>query len=335
MIPANSSPRRRGRRPLLRRLAASAAAVALGLVALGSAAVAQASADKKLCVFDPSGANGDLYRRMQDYQTAAAAWGVTFSLRPVLDESVAASDFENGQCDAVVLTGVTGQKYNPKTYTLEAMGLFTKYESLKRAIKTLALPKASVINKNRDFETVGVLPGGAVYLFLRDRGLSDVSQLAGRSIATIGTDKSARYMVNKIGATPKLASISNFASMFNNSSVDICYAPATAHDPLELWRGLGDDGGVVKFPISQLTFQIFIRSDEFPADFGQRSREYVSQQFDAMLRLVTSAEGKIKAWVPISDGDFQRYNTLLSTVRHELIKQGSYDATVVALGEKL
>jgi hypothetical protein len=84
-----------------------------------SDAAAQA---KVLCVYDPSGAAGDAYQYAKDYQTAAIAWGVTFEPKPYTSETVAAADFRNGKCDAVILTGVRVQQFNRKTYSVEAIG---------------------------------------------------------------------------------------------------------------------------------------------------------------------------------------------------------------------
>jgi ABC-type amino acid transport substrate-binding protein len=311
-------------------------AASLGLGSLAHAGPARA-ADKSLCVFDPGGANGDLYAKMKGYATTAVGWGVNFTLKPYTDESVAASDFRNKKCDAVLLTGVTGKEFNKKTYTLEAMGLFVSYEKLRTAIQVLAQDKASAqaLNRSGAFETVGVYPAGAVYLYVRDRQLSSVEKLSGRSIATLGGDPAARYLVEHVGATAKLAEVSTFASLFNNGSVDVCYSPATAYRPLELHRGIGSSGGVIRFPLAQLTFQLFIRAEEYPAGFAQRSREYASGQFGAMLRIIQEAEGAVKSWIDISGPDVDKYKELLRKVRDALVDQGVYDRTIVEIGERL
>ena len=309
-----------------------AAALGLGLVALAGARPTQAAESKTLCVFDPSGASGDVFAKMKGYQADALLWGVNFTLKPYTDESVAASDFRNKVCDAVVLTGVTGREFNPKTYTLEAMGLFPSYQALGNAIRLLANPKAAPLSQHQGFETVGVLPAGAVYLYLRDRGNASLPKLSGRSIAAIGADPAARQMINRVGATATRADVSTFASLFNNGSVDVCYSPATAYKPMELHRGVGSDGGVVRFPIAQLTFQIYVRPDEFPADFGKSSRARVAQDFDAMLRIIERAEASVGAWIDVSADDAKRYTELLRDVRDQLKAQSVYDGAILKLG---
>lgn len=51
-----------------------------------------------------------------------------------------------------------------------------------------------------------------------------------------------------------------------------------AFKPLELQKGLGTKGAIVNYPILQVTGNIIIRPDKFPAGFGQKSREWVAGQ---------------------------------------------------------
>ena len=59
------------------------------LLVLGVSSSAMAEA-RTLCVFDPSGANGDAFQLMKVYRTAAAGWGVEFTLKPYTDETLQA-----------------------------------------------------------------------------------------------------------------------------------------------------------------------------------------------------------------------------------------------------
>lgn len=309
-------------------------AAALSAAALLAAPEASAGAAKTLCVFDVGGKNGDVYAKMLDYKASAVAWGVDFTLKAYADESVAASDFRNGVCDAALLTGLTGKQFNAKTYTVEAMGLLDDYPALGRMIGILASAAAQPLNLSGEFETVGIYPAGAVYLHLRDRQHASLPQLSGRSIAWIGADPAARTMIDKVGAAAKQAEVSTFASIFNNGGVEACYSPATAYQPLELHRGVGKSGGVVRFPLAQLTFQIYIRPAAFPAGFGQSSREFVKSQFGAMVALAQKAEAAVSSWIEVSDADRQYYADLLAGVRDQLKANGTYDPAIIRLAKK-
>jgi len=306
--------------------------------AVGAAAVPQQSeaADKVLCVYDPSGSAGPVFQQAKKYQAAAAQWDVTFDLKPFTDESVAAADFRNGKCDAALITGVRMQQFNKATFSLEAIGLIPNYDVLERSITTLASPKAAKLMVNGTYEVGGIFPAGAVYLYLQDRALSDAKDLAGKKICTMSFDKAANSMVGVIGAQAVASDVSNFASKFNNGSCDVAYAPATAYTPLELYKGLGETGGLVRYPLAQMTLQLVIR-DDFPEGFGQQSRSWSASQFNALMPSVKKAEAEVKSqyWVEVTGDKKTGYDAMLAEARGNLVTQKVYDPTVVKLVEAL
>jgi hypothetical protein len=309
----------------------AAAAAALLLPSLASAA------SLTMCVYDPGGAAGDAYQAAKKYQTAALQWGATLDLKPYTSETVAAADFRNGKCDAALLTGVRSQQFSKAAYSIESIGVVPSYAALKASLTTLAKAAASTLMTVGDYEVAGVFPAGAVYLYVNDRSVVDISALAGKKICTLDFDPSAKFMVEHIGAQVVPADVGTFASLFNNGSCDVAYAPATAYAPLELYKGLGDDGGIVKFPLSQLTLQVLIRSSAFPDGFGQTSRTWSAGQFASVLELTTQAESDIDAkyWVTVPDDDAPKYTAMFKDVRTQLVGQGVYDPTVVKLLEAI
>jgi hypothetical protein len=123
-----------------------------------------------LCAFDPAGKSGDYYKMMQDLGVEAQTWGTTLDIRAYTDEETAAKDYDAGHCDAVLATGVRLQRFNRFSSTIEAIGAAPTYTILKQAIESLnKYESAAARFKSGDHETAGILPVGAVYLFLRDR----------------------------------------------------------------------------------------------------------------------------------------------------------------------
>jgi hypothetical protein len=294
-------------------------------------AVAHADAvQRTLCVYDPSGESGDLYKNSVPYALAALEWGVNFG-HPLVkqDEKIASEDFRAGKCDAVVMTGVRARQFVPTAGTIEALGALQSYKQLKVVIQTLATPARAALMKNGEFESAGILPAGAVYLFVRDRNIKDASSLAGLRVATLDFDAAANLMVQRVGAAAVSSDISTFSGMFNSGSVDVAYAPATAFRPLELAKGVGAKGGVVRFPLAQLTFQVMIRSDRLPAGYGDASRKYLAGQFDAMMKLVERSEKEIPAkdWIEVPDP--RSYDSLFQAVRIDLGAKGVYDRAML------
>ncbi|MGM0577818.1 MAG: putative solute-binding protein [Myxococcota bacterium] len=303
------------------------------LVALALPLTAHAK-DATLCVYDPSGARGDIFQMLQDYKAAASGWDVGFTLKPYTDEKTAADDFKAGQCDAVAMTGVRIRSLHRFAGTLEAMGAVPSYKVLERAIRTLAKPKASRLMESGKYEIAGIFPGGAVYLFVDDRSVDTAGELAGKRIATLAFDDAAKTMVRQVGASMVSADIGTFAGMFNNGSVDACYAPAAAYQALELYKGLKGGGGIVKYPLAQMTIQILVRSDDFPGDFAQKSREYAAKHFDQAVRVAKKFEGAIpdEHWIEIPDEDRTTYDEMFQEVRTDLAgSAGVYDKTMLKL----
>ena len=312
----------------------ASAVILLGGIVLAAAQAHAAAQPRTLCVYDPGGANGDAYNLAKDYRAAAVGWGVDFTLKPYTDERTAVEDFKAQKCDAVLLTGVRARQFNRFSATLEAMGSLPSYQQLETVVQHLSTPKAASLLVNGDYETVAIFPGGAVYLYLRSRDLQDISDLAGRRIATIDFDPAARVMVNHVGGSMVTADIGTFAGMFNNGGVDACYAPAVAYGPLELHKGLGKGGGIVRYPLSQLTFQIVVRSKDFPEGFGNQSRAFSGTQFDKVLGLVTAAERSIPDhyWIDVPRGDVKKYEAMFQEVRLRLRdSEQVYDKTMLTL----
>ncbi len=311
--------------------AAMAFIIASGLCLTNASA--QDPVERVLCVFDPSGAVGDAYQQMEDFQTAALEWGVRFEMRPYTDERTASEDFNAGVCQVVLLTGVRARQYNSFAGSIEAMGAIESYDILRQVLGLLANPRAGERMVSGNYETIAIFPAGAVYLFLRDRNLTNISQLAGKRVSTIDFDQAAVTMVDRIGASMVPADIGTFAGMFNNGSVDVCYAPATAYRPLELERGLESGGGVVRYPLSQLTLQVIAHADQLPEGFGNSARAYAYERFDQMMTIINRGDGEIadSYWLDVADEDRQSYDNVFREVRIQLRDDGVYDGTMLTL----
>lgn len=307
------------------------------LFLLSSSVVAQAET-LSLCVYDPSGANGDAFQLMKEYRIAAQGWGVDFKLKPYTDEKTASEDFKAGQCDGVVLTGTRVRSFQKFTGTIEAMGAVPSYDHLRSVVGYLASPKLAKYQKSGDYETAAVFTGGAVYLFLNDRKVNTVEQLAGKRLAVLEYDTASKVMASQVGASVVGAEIGTFAGMFNNKNVAICYAPALAYEALELYKGMGGSGGVIKYPLAQVTFQVLIRSSKFPVTFAAESRKWATQNFDRFKGMAVQAEKKIPGpkWVDIPANDRARYDEMFLETRVRLRDQEKiYDKTMLNIMKRV
>ena len=312
----------------------------VGLFAMGLALAANpAQAESRtLCAYDPAGKSGDFFRLLGDYALEAGKWGVSIEMKAYTDEETAAKDFEAGQCDGVVATGVRLQRFNNFPSTVEAIGALPNYGALKQLVSSLAkYPSAAKKLRKGEYETVGIIPAGAVYLFVRDRSIDSVNKLAGQRIATMDYDKAAPYMVNKMGAIVVPADLGSIGPKFNNGDVDICYMSGPGYGPFELHRGLAAGGGVIKAPLAQATFQVLVRHDRFPADFSQKSRDYWAANFDQAVAAVKKTESAIPAakWIDVPADRAAGWDALFQDVRVELRGKGAYDATMLSVMKKI
>ena len=239
----------------------------MGLVALATAAMlslsgnAMALTKRSFCVFDLIGANGDTFNIMRDYKTAAVAWGVDVELKPYTDEKIASEDLKAGQCDAAVLTGIRGRQFNRYTGSMDSIGAIPTYDAMRTVIAVIASNSPSV-NKHLvagPYEVGGIVPLGAAFLFLKDREIDTVEELAGKSIAVLEYDSAQAHMASRVGMSPVMSDITNFSTRFNNGSVDVCFAPVMGYSALELYKGMAPDGGLQDYVLGQLSAQIILK----------------------------------------------------------------------------
>lgn len=313
-----------------------AAALLLAAAASTASLQAQAAAAQQVCVFDILGAQGEAFGMMKDYALVAAKLGASLQLKAYTDERTASEDFKAGQCDAVLMTGLRARQFNLFTGSLDSLGAIPTTQVMEKVMATLANPALAPKMTQGKYEVAGVSPAGAAYIFVKSRSINNIKALAGKKIAIFDYDKSQAIMVQKIGAQPVSSDITNFGAKFNNGAVDVIAAPALAYKPLELFKGLGKDGAIVRFPIIQLTYQLVINKDKFPADFGQKSRSYWETQVPRALALIKKAETAIPAatWMDLPPADKDGYVVLMRESRITLTKDGLYDPTMMKVLKK-
>ena len=305
----------------------------LTIILWGFSSFSVSAETQKMCVFDLLGANGPNYAELKDYKTAALAWGVELELMPYSSERVATEDFKAGLCDAVSFTGIRAREFNQFSGSLDAIGALPSYEHLKSVITTVSTKKAAKLMTDGPYEVAGIYPAGAAYMFVNDRSIDTVGELAGKRMAILESDQAQFDMVNYIGASPISTSIANMYSKFNNGSVDITYGPAIVYEAMELYKGLGPKGGIIHFSLAQLTMQIVIRHKAFPAEFGLRSREYALSQFDSLAEIVNRYERNIpqKYWIELPEEDKVGYREVFRQSRIRLRDKGVYNDKMLKL----
>ncbi|MGK5736169.1 putative solute-binding protein [Acinetobacter junii] len=304
------------------------------MLATGVAVVsAGAQAKQTICVFDIVGKSGDVYALMKDYQLAAKTWGADIELKVGTNEAVIAEDFKAGKCDGVSITGMRGRQFNKFTGSLDAIGAITDLKLAVKVMQGLASPVFGKLMVNGKYEVVGVIPVGDAYLLVNDRNINTVAKAAGKKIAVLDYDEAQKIMASQVGAQAVSSDITNFGAKFNNGQVDIIGAPAAAFKPLELHKGLGTKGAIVNYPILQVTGNLIIHPDKFPAGFGQKSREWVKSQLPRAFGILGKMKADIpqKYWMEVPESDKPGYQKLMRESRINLTAKGIYDKRMMKL----
>lgn len=282
---------------------------------------------QEACVFDIMGAQGDIYSLAKDYALQARRLGINLKLRPYTDERIALEDFKAGQCDAVLMTNLRGRQLNKFVGTLDSLGSVPTYEMLRSVIGLLMGPKSADRMVNGPYEVVSLIPLGAVYPVVNDRGINTLAKAAGKRIAAFDWDQTQASLIRQIGARPVSADITTFAGKFNNGQVDIISVPAMAVRPLELRKGIGTKGAIINMPFMNITGIMVIRHDRFNPGDGQKLRDFSSTMLDPAFALIKRSEGEIPAnyWSNVPAYEIEGYMNMMREARVRLAKEGHYD----------
>jgi len=306
------------------------------------------AANNIVCVYDPLGTTGDLYRELTDFRIELSKIGADVELKTYTNEAVATEDFRSGQCDGLMATALRTRQFNATTAALDSPGaasilrngridMDASFDVVRRFIGLLSSPKAMSLVRKGEFEVAGILPLGAAYAFVNDRKIKTLNDAAGKRVAAFENDKSQAQLIQRVGAVPVSVNITNFSTMFNNGNVDVIIAPAIVYKPFELYKGLGKNGAVTKFPIVILTYQLVIRHASFPKGFGQLSRTYFYKNFDRAVSLVRRADKDIpdKYWIEPSPEENDAYMVQMRQGRVLMANKGYFDKPGLKLIKKI
>lgn len=312
----------------------------LVLSAVGALLSTPSYANQKVCVFDLLGKAGESYKLLEEWSLASKAWGAQVQLLAYQDESKVEKDFKDGVCDAFYMTSMRARSYNKFAGSIDAIGGVPNNTIAQKAI-IYALDKRNakrlMTNVGKDsYEVAGIGQIGSAYIFVRDRKINNLEKAEGKKFAVLHYDYAQKVMVDRVGAVPVMSEISNFIRKFNQGEVEIVAAPAYAFKPLEISKGLGSTGAMVNFPVVNVTADLIIRDNKFPANFASQSRQWFIKQLPKSFAMVKRLEAEIPAKykMNLSKEDQVKYQRILREGRMDLTQQGIYDATMMTVLKK-
>ena len=293
-----------------------------------------------MCVFDLLGKAGESYKFLEEWALVSKKWGAQVQLISFQDEDLADKAFQNDKCDAVYMTSMRARTYNKFAGSIDALGGVPSNKIAQKAVEYVLDPRntkrMTTTLQGESYEVAGIGLIGSAYIFVKDRSLNTIEKAQGKKFAILHYDRARREMVERVGAVPVMSDISNFIKKFNTGEVDVVAAPAYAYKPLEIEKGLGSKGAMLNFPVVNVTADLIVRPERFPAQFGEQSRQWflqkIPQSFAMVQRLEAAIPSKIK--MQLSKEDKEKYQRLLREGRIDLTKQGIYDPGMMRVLKK-
>lgn len=291
------------------------------------------AAPLKLCVFDVMGANGITMLLARDYALFAQQQGVDIELKSYQKLDATMADFDQKKCDGVVADNFATRKYNVFMGTMGAVGAINDNNIAQRVITALGSPKLAHKMNHNGYEVVGYMPYGLAYFMSRNRELRKLEQIVGLRVGVLAEDPSQRRMAQKVGMKPVIMTFDNATTKFKNNDFDVVPAPLIVYEPFEIGKLLGNEGGIVNYPLAFMTMNFVFHQGKYQEGFGQQSREWFSKQSAQMMNAMKRWESKVPArmWVSIPEIDRTGYDRLVSQMRREFIANGVYDTSMITL----
>ena len=300
-----------------------------------------------ICFFDLQGRNGEYYGRAQDLALIAKRWNIQATMKVFTEEEEAVKAFKAGQCEGAVMSTLRSREFNPFMASIDAPGAIPTYGHMRVVLKSLLDKKVEPYTITGPYQTIGVYPLGAQYLFVRDGGIKSLDGLNGKKVAILNWDKSLGVLVSKMGATAVPDQLSNFAKPFNKGEADAILTPAVAYYPFQLGQGMGDKGGVFKTQITQLSAVLVINRDlirkktedvdarveAFRAMSAQFLEDLLNQFFISIDHQDKDIPGKF--WIEQDEASQKQFTAFLRNSRLQMTKDGVYDARMMKILKKV
>ncbi|EKF73471.1 hypothetical protein A11A3_13540 [Alcanivorax hongdengensis A-11-3] len=292
---------------------------------------------RKICIWDIAGRAGPVFKAAEDQKARLLTYGVDLDVVPYTSESVVAEDLKAGICDAALISGLRARLFNRYTGTIDAIGGLPSRQHMHILLKVLANPKSAYRMVSGEYVILGIAPAGGAYVFVNDRTIDTLANAAGKKVAVLDYDPTQAEMVSQIGATPVASDIVSAPNKFNNGVVDVLAAPLVAYEVLELYKGMSPDGGIINYPLAQISMQLIGRKDKFPNEVAQLVREEFYNSYDRIMQRLDEEAAKVPDhwWIEIPPQDKKEYETMMQQARLTLRGKGYYDADMLTLERKI
>ncbi len=292
---------------------------------------------RTICIWDIGGRNGPVFNAAMEQRALAVEYGINLDMVPYTNETVMVDEFKAGRCDAALMSGLRARQFNLYSGSVDAIGAVPTDKHMQTLLQVLAHPKQAGHMVQGDYVVMGIYPAGAAHIFVNDKRISSLAKAAGKRVAVLDYDQTQAEMVAAIGATPVSTDIVSAPNKFNNGQIDILPAPLVAYEILELYKGMSPDGGIVDYPLTQLSMQLIGRLDKFPNEVAQLIREASYEAYPQVMKRIEQETKRVPArWmIEIPDKDKHEYEVMMQDARDVLREQNYYSPDMLALQRKV
>lgn len=290
-----------------------------------------------ICIWDIVGRNGPVFGAAMEQRAQALEYGIELEMIPYTNEGVMVEEFKAGRCDAALMSGLRARQFNLYSGTLDAIGAVPDRKHLKTLFQVATHPQNANKMVQGQYVVLGIFPAGAAHAFVNDRSINTLAKATGKKVAVLDYDQVQSQMIAGIGATPVATDITRAPGMFNNGVVDILAAPLLGYEILELYKGMTPNGGIIKYPLAQITMQLIGRLEKFPNEVAQLVREGSVEQFDTITKMIMQEETNIpeRWWIPIPQHDMETYEVMMQQARLSLREREYYHADMLTLQRRV
>ena len=292
---------------------------------------------QKFCVYDPLGAQGDIYSLMKDYSLAAKQWGADISLKPYTDDQKANDDFKEGKCDGLSTVGIRMRQFNTFTGTIDAIGGIPDEAAAKIVLTLIANPKLAADMQTADGEIVGISALGFAYPISTDRNINSMAKMAGKRFGALSFDRTQIIMGEKMGCVVVPVTLTTIANKFNSGDLDVVALPAFAIKAFELTKGMANKGAIARYSAAFISNQLIVHPAKFPDGYGVQSRAWLLSQMQRQFKSIQRIEGGIEPryWMDLPPNDKIGYDKLIRQARLGMTNEAIYSKRMNGILKKI
>ncbi len=304
---------------------------------LGLMATISWAGEQTWCVFDPLSTQGDISRRLQDVHVHAMQSQVQLKFKTFKNEQEAIKAFDQKECSGLVASNFNTYRYNRFMGSTAAIGLIPNNRTARVFLQLFTNPNVEKRMREAEYEAVGMIPVGTVYMIMNTQRINKVSQLRNKSIGILVDNPPQLALAQSVGAKPTYVDFSNAIDLFKQKKMDILASPAYGILPYNLKQEFGESTQVVNFPIAYFAVNIVIRPQAYPTGFGHTIRAWFAKNSHVLAAQAMQWENHLPAyyWADISSYEKQGYDALVTRIRNRYVASGYYDAYLVELIRRL